>query len=86
MATHSSTLAWKIPWTGETGRLQSDSQTRLAEQQQQVGLKLGRSKMIPESPTMVRTILNILKGYHNGKLFLQSPDILSALWARQSLL
>ena len=23
MATHSSTLAWKIPWTEETGRLQS---------------------------------------------------------------
>ena len=21
MATHSSTLAWKIPWTGEPGRL-----------------------------------------------------------------
>ena len=23
MATHSSSLAWKIPWTGKTGRLQS---------------------------------------------------------------
>ena len=23
MATHSSTLTWKIPWTGEPGRLQS---------------------------------------------------------------
>ena len=23
MATHSSTLAWKVPWTGEPGRLQS---------------------------------------------------------------
>ena len=23
MATHSSTLAWKIPWTEESGRLQS---------------------------------------------------------------
>ena len=32
MATHSSTLAWKIPWTEETGGLQSmgsHSQTRL---------------------------------------------------------
>ena len=32
MATHSSTLAWKIPWTEEHGRLQSmrlQSQTRL---------------------------------------------------------
>ena len=23
MATHSSVLAWRIPWTGESGRLQS---------------------------------------------------------------
>ena len=23
MAAHSSTLAWKIPWTGEPGRIQS---------------------------------------------------------------
>ena len=34
MATHSSTLAWKIPWTEEPGRLQSmgsqKSQTRLS--------------------------------------------------------
>ena len=34
MATHSSILAWKIPWTGEPGRLQSmglQSQTRLRD-------------------------------------------------------
>ena len=34
MATHSSTLAWKIPWMEEPGRLQSmgsQSQTRLSE-------------------------------------------------------
>ena len=27
MAPHSSTLAWKIPWTGEPGRLLSESDT-----------------------------------------------------------
>ena len=27
MATHSSFLAWRIPWTEESGRLQSGSQT-----------------------------------------------------------
>ena len=36
MATHSSILAWKIPWTEEPGRLQSmglqNSQTRLSQQ------------------------------------------------------
>ena len=34
MATHSSTLAWKIPWAEEPGRLQSMgslSQTRLSD-------------------------------------------------------
>ena len=34
MAPHSSTLAWKIPWTEEPGRLQSmgsQSQTRLSD-------------------------------------------------------
>ena len=34
MATHSSTLAWKIPWTEEPGRLQSmglQSRTQLSE-------------------------------------------------------
>ena len=34
MATHSSTLAWRIPWTEEPGRLQSmglQSRTRLSD-------------------------------------------------------
>ena len=29
MATHSSTLAWKIPWTEEPGRLQSVGSQRV---------------------------------------------------------
>ena len=29
MATHSSTLAWKIPWTEELGRLQSMGSLRV---------------------------------------------------------
>ena len=29
MASHSSILAWRSPWTEEPGRLQSKSQTRL---------------------------------------------------------
>ena len=29
MATHSSTLAWRIPWTEETGRLQSVGSQRV---------------------------------------------------------
>ena len=29
MATHSSIFAWKIPWTGELGRLQSTGSQRV---------------------------------------------------------
>ena len=31
MAIHSSTIAWKIPWTEEPGRLQSMGSTRLSD-------------------------------------------------------
>ena len=31
MATHSSTLAWKIPWTEEPGRLQSMASIRVGQ-------------------------------------------------------
>ena len=31
MATHSSTLAWKIPWTEEAGRLQSVGSQRVGQ-------------------------------------------------------
>ena len=31
MAIHSSILAWKIPWTEEPGRLQSDTTERLSK-------------------------------------------------------
>ena len=31
MATHSSTLAWKIPWTEESGKLQSMGSLRVGQ-------------------------------------------------------
>ena len=34
MATHSSTLAWKIPWTEEPGRLQSMGSRRVRTTEQ----------------------------------------------------
>ena len=43
MATHSSILAWEIPWTDEPGRLQSAGsqkiQTRLSDKKQNKKLK-----------------------------------------------
>ena len=49
MATHSSILAWEIPWTKEPGRLQSKGLQRLkhdlaTKQQQQ------KSQMFTETP------------------------------------
>ena len=56
MASHSSTLAWKIPWTEEPGRLQSmgslgESEEELKsllmkvkEESERVGLKLDIQK------------------------------------------
>ena len=46
MATHSSTLAWKIPWPGEPGRLQS---TGSAKSQTQ----LSNFSFFPPSPTLL---------------------------------
>ena len=43
MATHSSILAWEIPWTEEPGRLQSTGSQR-------VRLNLGTEHEIPNSP------------------------------------
>ena len=43
MATHSSILAWEIPWTEEPGRLQSIGSQR-------VRLNLGTEHKIPNSP------------------------------------
>ena len=36
MATHSSILAWEIPWTEEPGRLQSVGLQRASAKQQQM--------------------------------------------------
>ena len=48
MATHSSTLAWRIPWTEEPGGLQSmgsqKSQTQLNDFKQQALALLGSSE------------------------------------------
>ena len=34
MATHFSTLAWKIPWTEECGRLQGHKESDMADQKE----------------------------------------------------
>ena len=45
MATHSSILAWRIPWTEEPGRIQSMGSQRVrhdlaSKQQQRLGVKV----------------------------------------------
>ena len=56
MATHTSILAWEIPWTEEPGGLQSmgsqKSQTRLSnETTTTIGMCLRGKRLIPEAPT-----------------------------------
>ena len=45
MATHSSRLAWEIPWTEEPGRLQSKG-----SQESDMTLQLNNSMKTPEFP------------------------------------
>ena len=54
MAPHSSTLAWKIPWTEESGRLQSTGLQRIGDNWAIFTHSLTRSKkaMAPHSSTL----------------------------------
>ena len=56
MAPHSSTLAWKIPWTEEPGRLQSMGSLRVAMQETQVQF-LGAEDPLVKGMTTHSTIL-----------------------------
>ena len=47
MATHSSTLAWKIPWMKEPGRLQSMGSQRV-RRDWMASLSLSKTKKLPE--------------------------------------
>ena len=54
MATHSSILAWEIPWTEEPGGLQSmglqKSQIQLSDKTTTTEVYLCRSQLIPSPP------------------------------------
>ena len=69
MATHSSILAWKIPWTEEPGRLQSMGSQRV------------RHDFVTEHAL---TLFNMNRGFHLLRAFaaLHSKDIsyLSVSW------
>ena len=43
MATHSSTLAWRIPWTAEPGRLWSIASQRVGHDRSDLALELAKS-------------------------------------------
>ena len=45
MATHSSILAWRIPWTGEPGRLQFMGFQRVGPKTEQARTLLRRGKL-----------------------------------------
>ena len=49
MATHSSNLAWKIPWTEEPGRLQSMGLQRVRHDRSTITHECGGPQTIKES-------------------------------------
>ena len=49
MAPHSSTLAWKIPWTGEPGRLQSMGLLRVGSCRDQEGRRRSKEMVLGTS-------------------------------------
>ena len=56
MATHSSILAWEIPWPEKPGRLQSMGSQRVGhnlvtkQQQQQMLISKGKNPLLPNRP------------------------------------
>ena len=63
MATHSSTLAWRIPWTEEPGRLQS---TGLQSVGHDWATSLSLSTRIKSMITAATDLKNHLKGVQGG--------------------
>ena len=69
MATHSSTLAWKIPWREEPGRLQSmGSQSR---HDRVASLSLSKTKKLPEKRVRLCCQFPFLS--ENVCLYVKSP-------------
>ena len=77
MAPHSSTLAWKIPWTEEPGRLQSmgvaKSRTRLSNFTFTFHFKALEEEMATHSSVLVRRIPGT--GEPDGLLFVGSHRV-----------
>ena len=63
MATHSSTLAWRIPWTEEPGRLQSTGLQRVGHDW---ATSLSLSTRIKSMITAATDLKNHLKGVQGG--------------------
>ena len=58
MAPHSSTLAWKIPWTEKPGRLQSMGSLRPELPANNLETELGSGSSSPLSLEMIATLAN----------------------------
>ena len=62
MATHSSILAWRIPWTEEPGRLQSMGSQRVRQETEQLHLHLVFKGLYNNSISCLKAVsgLNLL--------------------------
>ena len=98
MAPHSSTLAWKIPWTEEPGRLQSAPDCRYPHAHRLLRLAKEEVKFLnaddvnPDlerlglkgSPTKVKKIDNIVLSHKESCQVDATPEALSQLMATLS--
>ena len=73
MATHSSILAWRIPWTEEPGGLQSVGSQRVRDTTQRLTLSLS-----PPFRAIFTTADPFLSPGHNGNLIF---SISASLWS-----
>ena len=87
MATHSSTLAWKIPWTAEPGRLQSMGSQRVGHDWVRLFTSL-HFWWLKTIQTCCLTVLEVRSKKHFSRLKSrwQQDCIILQAWGRKHLL
>ena len=81
MATHSSILAWRIPWTEEPGRLQSMGSQRVRQETEQLHLHLVFKGLYNNSISCLKAVsgLNLLANSVILKCKLMGVDLVRTL-------
>ena len=80
MATHSSILAWRIPWTEEPGGLQSTGSKELDKTERLHSLTLRLFKLQPRSPSLSLAFVYSTTEVNTGFCFSWNPKCLLELF------